>query len=121
MESHSTRCAIASRLVMVSGSVVGDKGEEGITYSIAAYLSNRPPAYARLLHAAPQDNSYTSAADSRASAVTLSSHTNRPTPAHPDHERPPSRAARRESRSDPPRTGVRWSATSARRQCSMFF
>src|SRR4029450_14158222 len=106
---------------MVSGSRVGDKGEEGITCSIAAYLSNRQPAYARLLHAASQDNSYKSDADSRASAVTLSYHTNRPTLAHPDHERPPSRAARREFRSDPPRIGVRWSATLARRQCSVFF
>src|SRR2546427_539524 len=93
---------------MVSGSLVGDKGEEGITCSIAAYLSNRPPAYARLLHAAPQDSSNKSAADSRASAVTLSYHTNRPILAHPDHEMPPSRAARQESRSDPPRTGVHW-------------
>src|SRR5262245_26232416 len=106
---------------MVSGSIVGDKGEEGITCSIAAYLSNRPPAYARLLHAAPRDNSYTSDADSRASAVTLSSHTNRPTLAHPDREMLPSRAAHRESRSDPPHTGVRWSATLAHRQCSMLF
>src|SRR5215831_16032813 len=106
---------------MVSGSRVRDKGEEGITCSIAAYLSNRPPAYARLLHAAPQDNSYTSDADSRASAVTLSSHTNRPTQAHPDHYIFLCRAAHRESHNDPPRTDVRWSATLARRQCSMFF
>src|SRR5215475_7823732 len=107
-------------MVMVSGSIVEDKKEVDITCSIAAYLSNRPPAYARLLHAAPQGNSYTSDADSRASAVTLSSHTNRPTLAHPDYEMPPSRAVHRESRSDPRRTGVRWSATLARRQCSVF-
>src|SRR5712691_8335274 len=105
---------------MVSGSMVGDQGVERIAFSIAAYLSNRPPTYARLPHAASQDNLYKSDADSRASAVTLSNHTNRPTQAHPDHEMPPSRAARRESRSDPPRTGARWSATLARRQCSAF-
>src|SRR5262245_53248721 len=111
---------MVSRVVMVSGSMVGDKGEEGITCSIAAYLSNRPPAYARLPHAAPPGNTCRSDADSRVSAVTLSYHTNRPTLAHPAHETPPSRAARRESRRDPPRTGVRWSATLARRQCSGF-
>ena len=50
-----------------------------MAFSIAAHLSNHPPASARLRHAAPQDSSYRSGADSRASAGTLSYHTNRPT------------------------------------------
>src|SRR5437016_5392049 len=106
-------------MAMVSGSMEGDTGEEYIASSITAYLtlSNRPPASARLPRAACQDSLYRSAAGSPANAATLSCHTNRPTLAQPDHETPPCRAVRREFHSDPPRTGVHWSATLPPRRC----
>src|SRR5262245_11521594 len=94
---------MVSRLVMVSGSLVGGKGRavpcadtvtlKGcIASSIAIYLSSHQPAYARLRRVASRDSWYRSGADSPTNAATPPCHTNRTTQARLHHETPLSRA-----------------------------